>query len=333
MSETKRQTELDILRFLATLAVIVIHGVELSSPVGISPLVWCVPVFFMISGRFFLDPERNVTPERMLRKTIPHIVTAFVFWSAVFTIYYVVSGAYSGLNAFGILNEFIRGPYHLWFLYSLAGLYLLTPILRRIAADERVLLYTLLIFGIVNICTEYLIYLPKLGEILEEFVTRLGVMHVSGYMGYFLLGYYISKKKDAIAKKAELTIYVLGTVMFAGTIAAECLISSELRNAEFVKQYMKPNVIVFSAALYTFFVKRVSQCRFSEKTVHLFEKLTEHGLGVYCAHALINELLPAFPFPGLYIVSSVLRVAIIYVLSFSLTWVIRKIPLIGRKIT
>ena len=59
MSENKRQTELDILRLLATLAVIMIHG-------GLNPLtdnlmikymyrglhaaiVWCVPVFFMIS--------------------------------------------------------------------------------------------------------------------------------------------------------------------------------------------------------------------------------------------------------------------------------------------
>lgn len=55
MSENKRQTELDILRLLATLAVIMIHG-------GLNPLtdnlmikymyrglhaaiVWCVPVF------------------------------------------------------------------------------------------------------------------------------------------------------------------------------------------------------------------------------------------------------------------------------------------------
>ena len=75
MPENKRQTELDILRLLATLAVIVMHagGNEyLSSSLNprrhsmlVAAIVWCVPVFFMISGRFFLDPQRNITIKKI----------------------------------------------------------------------------------------------------------------------------------------------------------------------------------------------------------------------------------------------------------------------------
>lgn len=334
MAETKRQTELDLLRLLATLAVITIHAVKISAPFGIAPLVWCVPVFFMISGRFFLDPQREVSIRKLFRKTIPHIVVAFLFWSAVFTGYYLLTGSYHDLNSFGVLAEFLHGPYHLWFLYALTGLYLLTPALRRIAADDTTLIYTVLLFAVVNLITEYLIYLPKLGPLVEDSITRLGLQAVTGYLGYDLLGFLIWKKKDAIGKKAELAIYILGVVMFAATITAECLINSELREADFVKQYMKPNVMLFSAALYTFFVKRVSQWHFSERVRRCLAKLTEYGFGVYCIHALLNELLAkAVALCHLDSVPALLWVPVLYLFCLLLTGLIRKIPVIGKMIT
>ena len=167
--QAKRQTELDILRLAAMLAVIAMHsgggtgvqifGRAISNHAFVALIVWCVPVFFMISGRFFLDPQRDVTLRRVLTKYVPHIVTAFLSWSAVFTVYYIRSGGYAGLNAFGILAQFIEGPYHFWYLYTLVGLYLLTPFLRKIAEDDRLLRYFLLLFGVMNLVKQYLVYL------------------------------------------------------------------------------------------------------------------------------------------------------------------------------
>lgn len=334
MSEqAKRQTELDVLRLLATLAVIMIHAGGISASCGIAPLVWCVPVFFLISGRFFLDPARNVTATTLFRKSIPHIAIAVLFWSAVFTVYYILSGSYSGLNQFGIITEFLCGPYHLWFLYTLAGLYLLTPILRRIAADDKILVGTLLLFFGVNILTEYLVYLPKVGNVAETLLSQLGLQGLTGYWGYYLLGVFLWKKKDAIRGRTELLIYLVGLLLFAATIVAECFISQQLRETDFVKQYLKPNVIIFSSALYLFFIKRVSQWKFSEKARRVFQRLTEYGFGVYCIHALLNELIPTPQIPSLPVATLFLRVLVLYLTSLALTWLIRKIPVVGKKIT
>lgn len=343
MSETKRQTELDVLRLLATLAVIMIHG-------GLDPhtdssavqriywgihasIVWCVPVFFMISGRFFLDPTRNIGIQKVLTKYIPHIAIPFLMWSFVYTIYYVLTGSYDNLNIFGILAEFIHGPYHLWFLYMLAGLYLLTPLLRKIAADEKALVYFLFLFAAVNVTVEYLIYLPKIGGILAECIERIGLQAVSRYTGYYLLGYYLYHIKDHMSQKTEAAVYLLGIMMFVVTIVAECFGSAEWRETDFVKQYMKPNVILYSAALYTFFLKRVSRLSFSEKARRLFAILTDCGFGVYCIHALLNECLPMRFLPKLPFVTSILRVMSLYIISLAMTYLIRKIPYIGKKIT
>lgn len=83
MSEMKWQTEFDVLRLLAILAVIAMHAGGNKYLSGnfdprqhsmfVAAIVWCVPVFFLISGRFFLDPQRSVTVEKNMEKVCrPH---------------------------------------------------------------------------------------------------------------------------------------------------------------------------------------------------------------------------------------------------------------------
>ena len=69
-----REIELDLLRILAMLAVIIVHigagETDTLSHTDINwkiltffgaVMTWQIPCFVMISGRFFLDPERTVT--------------------------------------------------------------------------------------------------------------------------------------------------------------------------------------------------------------------------------------------------------------------------------
>ena len=334
MPEIKRQPELDILRLLAILTVIAIHsagGLTIHTatfPISVHVMiVWCVPVLFMISGRFFLDPCRDVSLKKLLTKYVPRIVIAFLFWSIVYTVYYVVSGTYDGLNIFGILSQFLEGPYHFWYLFVLIGLYLLTPFLRKIAEDDQLLGYFLILFALLNITFEYLVYLPKIGPVIQSFAQRFPLDMATGYAGYYMLGYFLWHTKDRMSKKLETGIYLLGIVTLVGTVIAEGLISHDIWGEDFVKQYMKPNVIAYSSALYLLFVKRVSTIHLSEKTIRCFAFLTEMSFGVYCIHALINEL---FPFFGSL---PILRTLSIYLISLALTWLIRKIPVVGKKIT
>lgn len=83
---------------------------------------FCVPVFLMISGVFFLDNDRNYTLEKLFSKNILRIVTAFIFWSTLYTILNIMSS--ETLSIKEIITEFINGHYHMWFLFTLVGLYL-----------------------------------------------------------------------------------------------------------------------------------------------------------------------------------------------------------------
>ena len=185
----------------------------------------------------------------------------------------------------------------------------------------------MILFALLNITFEYLIYLPKIGPIIQSFAQRFPLDMATGYVGYYMLGYFLWHTKDRMSKKLELGIYLLGIVTLVGTVIAEGLISHDIWGEDFVKQYMKPNVIAYSAALYLLFMKRVSTVRFSAQTINCLAFLTEMSFGVYCIHALINEL---FPFCGSL---PVLRTLSIYLISLVLTWLIRKIPVVGKKIT
>lgn len=340
----QRQTELDILRFLATVAVVLIHMGRIPAVAAlretariegsIVPLVWCVPVFFMISGRFFLGEEKPLGLKKLFQKYILRLIIAFALWSAVYTAYYVLDGAYSGLTIFGILTQYIHGPVHFWYLYATVGLYLLTPLLRRVAGDRKVLSYTLVLFGIYNVTTQYLVYLPKIGGIAENAVSRLGLDLLNGYLGCFLLGHFLYVNREKITKKWETAIYILGAALLVLTCILDISISEELRNSDFVKQYQKPNVILFSAAIYLFFIKRVSKVRFSEKVRAFFGKTTEYGFGVYILHALVIEFAKFLPIsertPGLVVM--VFGAAAIFLISCLLTAMIQKTPCLGKHI-
>lgn len=343
--QAKRQTELDVLRLLAILAVIVMHAggnSQISESLHpnhhsmfVAAIVWCVPVFFMISGRFFLDPGRNVTTESILKKYIPRIILAYLIWTAVYVAYYVWAGTYDGLNVYGIINQFIEGPYHFWYLFTLVGLYIVTPILRKVTTDKSMTAYFLVVFFAVNLVFEYLVYIPKVGNIISLFTNKVGI-GIIGYVGYFMLGYYLYSIKDTIRLKTEICLYIAGVCLWILTIILEGQVSPELQDADFVKQYMKPNVILYSSSIYLFFIKRISKITFSERTQRVFAKLTELSFGVYILHALVNEFISYIPLPQPiqhpYIWLLALTI-VIYLISLSLTYLIRKIPVIGKKIT
>lgn len=141
----KRITYFDWLRGAATIAVVVLHmfnmmlagnDVEL---LGI-PLVltwtelqlvltrWAVPIFLMITGALLLDPKRSPSWEKIGRYVARVLVVLVVFCP----IYNCVSSQSFSLGTIvaGWGKALTQDSWdHLWYIYNLIGLYLLTPML------------------------------------------------------------------------------------------------------------------------------------------------------------------------------------------------------------
>lgn len=343
----KRETELDILRLVAMLSVIWVHvgGMRTGSLPTSDPncqwliflksiVTWQVPVYVMISGRFFLDSERQM-PFTKLLKAIERLVIAFVVWDIIYQIYYISTDAYVGLNWKGILSQALIGPYHFWYLYMIVGLYLITPFLRKITEEKRTTEYFIVLFFIFMLLTKYCVKLPFVGSTLDSILNNMDMQFVLGYSGYYVLGYYL--RRYPLSDKMELMLYICGAALLLSGAAANTIFSvRENAYTERFTGYTNPNTIIVAAAIYTLFIKRIGKVSFSQKVVHLISVLSEYSFGVYLVHALILNM---FEVVGLEptVLHPLLAMPLITLLAFMITVVIvmlvRKIPKLGKAIT
>lgn len=138
-----------------------------------------VPLFFMMSGYLNLRDERTLDCAPFYRRRLSRILIPLVIWNGVYCLHY-------GKGIAAYFSESIHQgcAYHLWFLYTLLGIYLLSPFLKRIVDNcTRGQLWWLLILisfagtlrPAFNLATPFYLYLfPSLME---------------GYIAYFLFGY------------------------------------------------------------------------------------------------------------------------------------------------
>jgi surface polysaccharide O-acyltransferase-like enzyme len=107
-----------------------------------------IPIFVMISGALLLDNERQESALEFYKRRLYRAGIPLVFWTVV---YLVVRQVEDGehLTAGPIVKLILTGDpyYHLWFLYMIAGLYLVTPVLRTFVrqSSQRDRLFTIII--------------------------------------------------------------------------------------------------------------------------------------------------------------------------------------------
>ena len=205
---------LDIIRILACVMIVTMHApipnTGLSSYVLATDSLLTAPgigLFVMVSGALLLPI--NMTTSMFLKKRIGKIVFPTLFWTLF---YLLVSGYDYGFEGINILRVLLSIPFShqygiLWFMYMLAGLYLLAPILSPWLKQtgKRELEFYLILWAI-TMCYSYIRDFIGVNE------GHTGILYYfGGYVGYFLLGYYLRTyvKAWAIGKSIILLLIPL----------------------------------------------------------------------------------------------------------------------------
>ena len=325
---------LDYLRILATLGVIFIHVFSKGFWIGIrsynwylnviggSLVRWSVPIFVMISGALFLKPEKDVNLHVILKKYIPRLALAYLFWWAFYTVFCISADWFSTSE---INLKWLKPQTHLWFLPMLMSVYLLIPILRKIAADEQLLRYSLIL---------WIIYVFGSFVCFKEFpqITNLLKMNsVIGYAGFFLCGYYLSK--ISFDRKQKTWIYVIGVFgALTGVTGSLAVSFYKGESDDLFLTYLSPHVMMMAIALFVY-VKEKGDKWYS-KTGQLVNYVRDDLFGIYLVHILWLIILNQLSVRDMcnQIITLPLMTILIFILSLYTTKLLRQIPILRNVV-
>ena len=346
---SKRLYWVDLLRILATLAVIGLHicstgiwyDTDVSSSVWIavnfyaSLSKWCVPVFVMISGSLFLTPTKEITISSIYTKYVPRLVVAFVIWSILYIIAYNLNNL-QHLNTTTVKElgtKFVTGHYHMWFIYMIIGLYMITPPLKKMISncDKKMIEYFLLLWIIFSILIPTIRIIPNT-DLVGKLSQNMGMGFVTNFVGYYVLGYYLS-----IIKLTKKTKWILCLCGFIGGIATVGIstalsLSSGLPNRS-IHGNSAVNVALMAIGVFSAFRIFIPSLKLSKFTKVIISELSNNCFGIYLSHAMFIPILArvGINLSAFHPILSVPAVVVsVFFTSYIFTWIIRRFK-VGRS--
>lgn len=287
-----------------------------------------VPVFVMITGALLLSRDYELGD--FLKKRLWRIIPAFLFWSLVYVAYAwydedITFTTNAWINIKIVLHQLKFGAsYHLWYVYMLIGLYFIMPILSKFVrnATETQLIYFLVLWLCVMILNQ---------PYLSRYNPQIDFHNISGYMGYLVLGYYLSIKQFPLWLNARWfgMLFLAGlVVIIAGTYFASITYKSL---STLFYEPISPPIVILSASI--FMVFKLSNFRLSSKLKRIVNFAGAYTYGIYLSHALILTILgdPDYHLNIDYtfcnpFISIPLTALICYGLSLLLVWLLSKLP-------
>lgn len=320
---------IEILRIFACFAVILLHstGDVMSNTSLYGTRTWdlvnfinastrfAVPIFFMISGylAFSSTKEHDIKTflkQKVVRSLLPLFIYSFL--------YYLFTNKGAKISVLDFLFRFVSMDvhYHLWFMYTLIGLELLVPVLKKSVQnlDNKMLWYFFLIAIFPTTIG------PFINKLFNIWLFRFEPL-ILGYFGYFLLGYILGKTE--FSKNKRILIYLNGALwILIGYFGNKLLSSNEAIDVFFNGGY-QINSYFIASALFIFAKYNFKEFKkdFINSLILNISKLT---FDIYLIHAFVLTNIQSIPNSG-HIINLVLLSIPTFIVSLIIAFVIDKL--------
>ena len=335
----QRSGSFDVIRVSACLAVVLLHlaATTVMQPEQLgtiswhmanfidSAMRWAVPVFVMLSGALLLDEKKQTSPREFWTRRMNRLLPALLFWSAVYLAWRAFFW-HQPLTLNAIALDLIAGrPYiHLYFLFLIAGLYLVTPFLATAASslESKQLGQAIVVMATL-----------ALGANMVDFLATSAFTLFVPYIAYYFAGLYCVR---VLANRPAPYGMVLAGAILITTLFTALSVSVnglESRWSFYFYEDLSPTIMVMAVTVFMVLL-RASLLPVVQSAAQRLAPLT---LGVYVAHPIIVELLrnlyhttwPAMFRPLYYIP---ITFAATIVIAFTAVALMQRIPLLRRVV-
>jgi len=296
---------------------------------------WPTQVFIIISGFLLLNSSKVSNWREFYKRRLDKILIPLVFWLVFYYFfrYWLDGGTFS---VFDFLSEVWTGGtyYHLYFLFLIAGLYLVSPFVARIKniLNKERLKYVgglLLLLGFVYSVAFVWFGLPQLNYAVTLFIP---------YLGIYMYGFLFEKIKF---DKKTFVLVLLGIVVFGfinWLMSKYLIIKLGFSDQGF---YMLNRLslvnILMAVGIFNLFRSIDLDKILTENTKKILRVLSDLCLGAYLIHPAILEIfLRVNVFkqnmmnqPVIWIGYSFLLTVLV---SYGLVFVIKKIKILNRVV-
>jgi surface polysaccharide O-acyltransferase-like enzyme len=339
MVTEKRIFWIDFTRAVAILLVVLLHSsadlfydfLKIPMPEWFAALIYDsvshigVPLFMMVSGYTLLSKDESLS--RFLSRRIGRLMLVILIWSLIYIGYQVLFENYQ-FHLGEVFVEIVKGPvyFHLWFLYTLLGLYLLLPVFRPYAlhASPSAIWYFIVIWLLA------LIGLPSLEYYLGIYV-GISLVQFGGFVGYLLIGFLLGRL--AVNHRLTAAMIPIAIISPLATIIrtyAASVDSGAVYESFF--SYLSPNVIFASTASF-WLIKLLGEAierRLSQRIKWFIILLSQASLGIYLVHPIVMKLLTIYlgfsPYMGAAYWSIPLVASLVTCITLVITYLLKKVP-------
>ena len=288
---------------------------------------WCVPIFIMISGALLLNPKKTDSIQTFFKKRTLKVVYPLIIWSSIYLLKILIFDEQLTLKT--IVIRLLEGNlyYHLWFIYIIIGLYIITPVIKIFIqnASNKEIKYFLIVWFIS----------ASIYKLVEQFTgIEIGfeIPFASGYLGYFILGYYLHNVELKVSTKY--LFYILGCISLVVTIYGTYIqVIDNITSSFYFYSNLSPNIIIMSSAIFIFF--KTINTQLGKQVQNIVITISKTTMGIYLIHPLVLDVLSILKINALTInpIISIPAVSVLtFAISFLVIFIMQKIPFIKRMV-